>query len=185
MLVPLLWALAILDLGVEFAIGLSVAAATDVFDGIISRALHATTRFGSKLDSIADVSIGVSAVGWLLLFRPSVMGDHPIFFAAIGITTVVNLTLIYRKFGRLADLHMNSGRAAGIVGYVLLILLTGFGEFVEPLFWLLMVLAWIVAADSLVLVATRDRLDEHVSYPTVSYLAARVRGERRRSGASQ
>ena len=158
---------------------MSVAAATDVCDGVISRALHITSRFGSKLDSIADVSISVSAVGWLLIFRPEVVRDHPIFFAAIAAITVVNLFLIYRTFGRLADLHMNSGRAAGIVGYALLIALAGFGEFVDVLFDVLMVLAWIVAADTLVLVATRKHLDEHVSYPTLSYLASRRRRARR------
>jgi phosphatidylglycerophosphate synthase len=178
-LVPVLWVLALSDLGREFAVALSLAAATDIFDGIISRALRSTTRFGSKLDSIADVLIGGSAVGWLLIFKPAVVGDHPVFFAAIGVTTVVNLILIYRKFGRLADLHMNSGRAAGIVGYVLLIVLAGFGRFVEPLFYVLMVLAWVVAADTLVLVATRETLDEHVSYPTVSYLRERLRETRR------
>jgi phosphatidylglycerophosphate synthase len=179
LLVPVLWVLAIQEWGPAFAIGLSIAAATDVFDGIISRALHTTTRFGSKLDSIADLSISVSAIGWLLLFRPAVVRDHPVFFVAIGVTAVVNLVLLRRKFGRLADLHINSGRAAGIVGYVVLIILAGFGEFVAPLFAVLMVLAWVVAADTLVLILTRENLNEHVSYPAPAFLVARRRRARR------
>jgi len=121
LLVPVLWAFAVGHLPRLVGFGLVLAAATDILDGQLARRLDQTSSFGSKLDSIADVCVTFSAIGWLLVLRPQVVRDHPLFIAVLTATGIFSLVLGWVKFGRLADFHLNSGRAAGIVGYAFLI----------------------------------------------------------------
>jgi phosphatidylglycerophosphate synthase len=171
LLVPLLWLFALFDLPKVVGCGLIVAAITDVLDGQLARRLGQTSSFGSKLDSIADVLVNFSSVGWLLVLRPEVVRAHPYFIAVIMATGIFSLILGWIKFGRLADFHLNSGRAAGIVGYLFLIDLFLFARYAQPLFYALMVLAWIVAIEALLLLLTRDSLDERVPSPLLAYIS--------------
>ena len=170
-LVPTLWVFALLNLPKVVGFGLIVAAITDVLDGQLARRLGKITSFGSKLDSIADICVNFSAVGWLLVLRPEVVSAHPFFVAVLTATGIFSLVLGWYKFGRLADFHLNSGRAAGIVGYLFLIDLFLFTRYAQPLFYALMVLAWIVAIEALMLLFTRDSLDERVPSPLFAYLS--------------
>ncbi|MEA2582613.1 MAG: hypothetical protein QOF33_698 [Thermomicrobiales bacterium] len=179
LLVPVLWAFAVADLPRAVGLGLVVAASTDVLDGQLARRFGQTSTFGSKLDSIADVCVTFSAVGWLLVLRPQVVRDHPLFIAVLTATAVFSLVLGWVKFGRLADFHLNSGRAAGIVGYLFLIDLFLFARYTQPLFYALMVLAWIVAIEALLLLFTRDSLDERVPSPLLAYLSGANRWHHR------
>jgi CDP-diacylglycerol--glycerol-3-phosphate 3-phosphatidyltransferase len=169
-LVPVLWALALVGLAKAVGAGLIIAAVTDVLDGRLARMRGQTSSFGSKLDSIADMCVNFSALGWLLVLRPEVVRGHPFFFTSLTAAGVFSLLLGWVKFGRLADFHLNSGRAAGIAGYLLLIDLFLFNHYVEPLFYAMMVLAWIVAIEALLLLFTRDTLDERVPSPLLAYL---------------
>jgi phosphatidylglycerophosphate synthase len=179
LLVPTLWCFALLDLPKAVGFGLILAAATDILDGRLARRLNQTSSFGSKLDSIADRCVTCSAVGWLLVLRTEVVRAHPYFIAVLTATGIFPLVLGWRKFVRLADFHLNSGRAAGIVGYLFLIDLFLFNRYAQPLFYALMVLAWIVAIEALLLLFTRDSLDERVSSPLYSSISGSNRWHRR------
>jgi phosphatidylglycerophosphate synthase len=178
-LVPALWVFALLDQPKVVGLGLIAAAATDVLDGQLARRLGKITTFGSKLDSIADICVTFSAIGWLLVLRPEVIRAHPYFVAVLTATGIFSLVLGWYKFGRLADFHLTSGRAAGIVGYIFLIDLFLFARYTQPIFYALMVLAWIVAIEALMLLFTRDSLDERVPSPLYSYLSGSDRWHRR------
>lgn len=170
-LVPLLWVFALADLPKAVGGGLVIAAVTDVLDGQLARRLGQTSSFGSKLDAIADVLVNFSSVGWLLVLRPEVVRDHPYFIGVLMTTGVFSLVLGWVRFGRVADFHLNSGRAAGIVGYAFLIDLFLVDRYTQPLFYALMVLAWIVAIEALLLLFTRDSLDERVPSPLLAYIS--------------
>lgn len=178
-LVPALWVFALFDQPKVVGVGLFVAAVTDVLDGQLARRLNKITSFGSKLDSIADICVTFSAIGWLLVLRPEVIRAHPYFVAVLTATGIFSLVLGWHKFGRLADFHLNSGRAAGIVGYIFLIDLFLFTRYTQPLFYALMVLAWIVAIEALMLLFTRDSLDERVPSPLYAYLSGSNRWHHR------
>jgi phosphatidylglycerophosphate synthase len=175
----MLWAFALMDMPKAVGIGLILAGITDILDGQLARRHGQITSFGSKLDSIADVCVNFSAVGWLLVLRPEVVRAHPYFIAVLTATGIFSLVLGWIKFGKLADFHLNSGRAAGIVGYLFLIDLFLFSRYTQPLFYALMVLAWIVAIEALLLLFTRDSLDERVPSPLLTYLAGVNRRLRR------
>ena len=179
LLVPTLWVPALLDLPKTVGFGLILAAVTDILDGRLARRLNQTSSFGSKLDSVADRCVTCSAVGWLLVLRPEVVRAHQYFIAVLTATGVFSLALGWRNLGRLANFQFNSGRAAGIVGYLFLIDLFFVNRYAQPLFYALMVLAWIVAIEALMLLFTRDSLDERVSSPLYSYISSSNRWHRR------
>jgi phosphatidylglycerophosphate synthase len=179
LLVPVLWGFALAGLPKAVGLGLVVAALTDVLDGQLARRLNQTTAFGSKLDSIADLCVSFSAVGWLLVLDPEIVRRHPLLFASLTLTGVVALWLGWLKFSRLADFHLNSGRAGGVAAYLFLIVLFLFGHYAQPLFLAVMGLAWIVAAEALVILLTRDNLDERVPSPLLAYLSHGHRPGRR------
>ncbi|HEY7035352.1 MAG TPA: hypothetical protein VH482_28695, partial [Thermomicrobiales bacterium] len=58
-----------------------------------------------------------------------------------------------------------------IVGYLFLIDLFLIARYTQPLFYALMVLAWIVAIEALLLLFTRDSLDERVASPLLAYIS--------------
>ena len=49
----------------------AAAGVTDVLDGIVARATGRRSALGSQLDSIADLALMSSSLGWLLLLRPA------------------------------------------------------------------------------------------------------------------
>jgi CDP-diacylglycerol--glycerol-3-phosphate 3-phosphatidyltransferase len=162
--------LALVGLPKAVGLGLAVAAVTDVLDGRLARRMNLITSFGSKLDGFADVAINVSAVGWLLVLRPDVLEDHPFYFVVLSVVSVVTLISGWAKFGRLADFHLNSGRAAGVVAYLFLINLFAFDWYAAPLFYALMVLTGIVAIEAIMVIATRDSIDQGVPSPLAAWL---------------
>jgi phosphatidylglycerophosphate synthase len=171
-LVPVLWVLALMDESRMVAIGLAIAAITDILDGRLARALGQITPFGSKLDSIADSLVNFSAVGWLLLLEPDVVRDHPVFFSAVPVVAVGLLWMGWLKFRKVADFHLTSGRAAGVAGYLFLIQLFLFDRNLQPLLYVVMALAWIVAIEALMLLRGREGGEQRVSSPLVAYFAA-------------
>jgi phosphatidylglycerophosphate synthase len=170
-LIPFLWVCALLGEERALGIGLAVAAVTDILDGRLARALNATSRFGSKLDSMADSLISFSAIGWLVLLQPETIRDHPFFFSAAPLVAVALLWLGWLKYRKLADFHLTSGRAAGVMGYLFLIQLFSFGKSFDALLYALMALSWVVAIEAFLVVRTIDSVDDRVPSPLFSYLA--------------
>lgn len=171
-LVPALWATALAGREQLVGLGLAIAAATDVLDGQLARWWNASTRLGSRLDAAADSLIGFSAIGWLLLLAPGVVRDHPIYFSAMPLVALGLLWFEWLKFRKVADLHLTSGRIAGIAGYLFLIQLFTFGRVFAPLLYALMLFSWLLAIESFLVVRTHDAADERVSSPIYAYLAA-------------
>jgi CDP-diacylglycerol--glycerol-3-phosphate 3-phosphatidyltransferase len=117
LLIPILWALALLRLEAYVGIGLVVAFLTDALDGPIARRLNLTSDFGSKLDSLADNLLTPSAAIWLLLLRPEVFRDHPgLWLVALAIYAS-SLLVGWLKFRRFANLHLYSSKAGGLRRY--------------------------------------------------------------------
>ena len=73
-------------------------------------------------------------------------------------------------FGRTGD--QKAGRAAGVAGYLFLIQLFLFDRYLQPLLYVVMALAWIVAIEALMLVRSRDGGEQRVASPLVAYFAA-------------
>lgn len=156
---PALWALALTGHGVALGIGLALAGLTDVLDGPVARRTGRSTRFGSQLDSIADLLLMGSTVAWMALLRPAFLVENAIallVWAGIGIAALV---VLWVRFGRFGDLHLYSAKAAGVVGYVFAVWLFIFGDY-SPAFWALTIGLGILAASETLLAALLRRPDE-------------------------
>ena len=146
---PVLWVLALTDRPAALGIGLGLAGLTDVLDGPVARRTGRSTRFGSQLDSIADMLLMGSTVVWMALLRPSFFSDNAVALMVwLGIGTAA-LVVTWIRLGRFGDLHLYSAKAAGVVGHVFAIWLFIVGSYSRA-FWALTIgLAILAASETL------------------------------------
>lgn len=160
--IPLLWILAIAGETTWLAVGLMIAAMTDVADGAIARHYHRTTALGSRLDSIADHALTASTGLWLVWLRSDFVAEQlPLLGAwvALGLTA---LLVGWVRFRRIGDLHLYSAKIAGTLGYLFAVWLLLFGTYSVPVFHLVIGMSMLASTESLLVVATRSTVDEHV-----------------------
>lgn len=161
-MLPALWVLALLRRPVALGLGLIVAGSTDLLDGALARRSGKPTRFGSQLDSIADVLLMGSTVVWLVLLR----GD---FFRGRTTSLLVWLALAvaafvvgWVRFRHVADLHLYSTKVSTFMGNTFSIALLIFGR-VPDVIWDVVIGGAIVASGELLVVQlVRSRVDEHI-----------------------
>jgi cardiolipin synthase (CMP-forming) len=159
---PGLWALAYLGLPLYLGIGMAVAGLTDVLDGPVARMTRQSSRYGSQLDSVADILLMGSIVIWMAMIHPAFFRDNALpllIWVTIGVAGVV-VTLI--RFGRIADLHLYSAKAAGVVGYVFAVWLFVLGDYSPVFFAVAIGLAIIGATETLLVALTREQVDERI-----------------------
>lgn len=162
LLLPALWVLAVLDESRVLGYGLALAGVTDVLDGPVARITGRSTRFGSQLDSFADILLMASIFWWFVLMRPEFFVDNaiPLIVWAVVGTAAVIATLV--KFGAVGNLHLYSTKTAGVLGYVFAVWVFIFGSY-SPIFFDVAVTAAIVAAtESLLVALTRDEVSERI-----------------------
>jgi phosphatidylglycerophosphate synthase len=148
-------------------------------DGQLARRLGQASALGSRLDAIADAAVNASALGWLYLLRPEVVRDHVVLIVPLIALGAAAIAVGWIRFGRIADLHLPSGRAMAVAGYLFLVNLFLFDTYSRVLFFTMMFLAWIVASEALYVFCTRRNLDERVSSPLLSSLSGLLGGRHR------
>lgn len=172
LIVPFGWVCALLGLGGAVGVGLIVAGLSDAVDGFLARKLNQTSAFGSKLDSIADTLIIRSVVVWVLLLRPEILLDHLIIVPLQLLLDLAVLAVGWAKFRQIGNLHLYGSKAAGIVQYVFIVHAFLFGGYSTPLLYAAFTLAILAGLEQLIVLLTRDRVDEHIG----SVLVRGVRG---------
>jgi phosphatidylglycerophosphate synthase len=156
-----LWVFAVLRLRSWLGLGLLVAGLTDVLDGAVARRSGGVTRFGSQLDSVADMLIITSMVIWLRMLRPEFfrMYATPILiWATLGIATLI---LGWIRFRRVGDVHLWSAKVAGVLGYLFTVYMLTFDRPAAPFFWIAIGAAFVSAGETLIVMATQSTIDEH------------------------
>lgn len=159
---PGLWALAYFQLSMYLGIGMALAGLTDVLDGPVARMTQRSSRYGSQLDTVADILLMGSIVIWMAMLYPEFFRDNVLpllVWITIGSASVV-VTLI--RFGRVADLHLYSAKVAGVVGYVFAVWLFVLGDYSPVLFAVAIGLAIIAATETFLVALTRDQVDERI-----------------------
>lgn len=162
LLIPLLWGLAAGGFVRALAVGLAVAGTTDVLDGPVARMTGRSSRFGSQLDSVADILLMGSILVWLAWLRPEFFGANalPLLVWAVLGGAAVAATLV--RYGRIGDLHLYSAKAAGVAGYLFVCWLFLTGRYDGVLFTVTVGLAIVAAAETLLVALTRERVDGRV-----------------------
>jgi len=129
-LAVLLWPVALAGNGRLIAIGLVVAATTDVLDGRLARRAGATSPRGARLDALADFVIMVSAGCWLAILHPILLSENAGWLVSVAVIYAASTAASWLAFRRLVDPRQLTGKLAGglLYGFALLTLFAGTAE---------------------------------------------------------
>jgi len=161
-LVPVLWVLALFNRPVWLGVGVAVAGATDVLDGWLSRRWHQESEFGSRMDSIADHLLAISVTLWLVLLRPFFFREQRWPLIVWSAFALLVLVVSWVRFRRFVDLHLYSAKAAVFLAFCFGIPLLVLGRYSRIQFWITIGMCTLAAAEALVVVLTRDQVDERM-----------------------
>jgi phosphatidylglycerophosphate synthase len=175
LLIPLLWAAAVLGNGRVVGIGLLVAGATDFLDGYLARRLKQESARGARLDSLADNLLLISAAVWIELLHPEILSDNPALITAAGCLYLASLAVGLVKFRRLGNLHLYSSKAAGGFLYSFAVITLVTGAYEPLLLWLAAAAFMVSSAETLLAQVLLSAVDENVG----SILLARRRRQER------
>jgi cardiolipin synthase len=173
LLVPVVLALALSNLPFYAGAALLAAGLTDVLDGIIARRLNIATAYGSRLDSIADTLMEITAAAAVLILKPEILTGHALILGAWIAIEVSSVLLGWIKFGRIANLHLYLTKAAGVVAYAFVIYTLVIG-YSEAFFYAAVTLLIVSSLECLVLQIFAPRVDEHMKSIYHAYLGGRL-----------
>jgi len=168
--IPVLWVFAFLGNGVILGIGLIIAAVTDALDGLLARRLDQVSSFGSKFDSIADHSLQLSAIVWIFMIMPEVFTENGwLAGTALGMNLLALLIGIV-KFKRIANLHLYLSKAVWPLFLTLVAHAFLTGQYSKVLLYITCVGVIVAYTETIALLLTRDRVDEHIGSMLFLYL---------------
>jgi phosphatidylglycerophosphate synthase len=168
--IPVLWVFAFLGNGLILGIGVIIAAVTDALDGQLARRLGHVSSFGSKFDSIADHTLQLSAVVWLGMLVPEVFTENPLLvWTALGMNLLALLIGIV-KFKRIANLHLYLSKAVWPLFLTLVAHAFLTGSYSKVLLYIACIAIIVAYTETITLLLTRDRVDEHIGSLLFIYL---------------
>jgi cardiolipin synthase len=162
LLIPVLWIFAFRDMPIVVAVGLLVAALSDTLDGVLARRLGQVSKFGSKLDSLADNLLKPSIIVWLLMLEPELLSDHTFELLAAIILYAATITVGLVKFKRFGNLHLYSGKVGSLLQYIFILYALVTPGYSELLFYLAVGMFIFTNMEALLLQLTRSEVDEHI-----------------------
>lgn len=119
---PLLFALAILEMRLAFLILYILVGSTDAFDGFIARRFNQVTEFGKTIDSTADLLFYISTAWFLYRLYPEfLIPNMPLliaFFSLLAISFLVSFAFC----GKPIMMHTFLLRFNAVAIYVLIVL---------------------------------------------------------------
>jgi CDP-diacylglycerol--glycerol-3-phosphate 3-phosphatidyltransferase len=126
-MVPVIVGLALSEQRTLFVVFLCISFVTDVLDGPIARAWNMCTRFGARLDSIADELTYVAALVGVFQFEYRTLEPHiAVLYAFIGSLVVATLTPLI-KFRTTPSFHLYSFKANSLLQGIFIFCLFVFG----------------------------------------------------------
>ena len=160
--IPVLWALALTGRASWVGVGTAVAAASDWIDGYLSRKWRQESRFGSRLDSLADHLLTISVVAWLLILRPEFFREQAAPLIAWATFALGVLGVSFLKFHRPVDLHLYSAKVAVTMAYLFVVPLLYSGRYSRLHFYVTLAVCLFAAAEALAVLLTRRSVDERI-----------------------
>jgi len=100
------------------AFGIVLSAVSDIADGLVSRWRGSRSHYSRQLDAIADSAIMLSSLGWLALARPGALAPLRRTLGVITVVASVLLGIQWRRYRMIGALHIDSARAAAVVGHL-------------------------------------------------------------------
>ncbi len=98
-----------------FSILLCINLLTDILDGLIARTFKLETKFGARLDSLADIGTYILAITGILIFKWTEVGSAGIMLWVFIGTYLLSYLVSIIKFGKFPSLHLYSCKTGGYV----------------------------------------------------------------------
>ncbi len=163
-MIPVLWAVALLipDARVLFAGLLGLAYFTDCMDGYLCRRYGLATPLGAKLDRWADDLLIANTAIWLWVLEPDL---YLVYWPVVGgllAAMALSIALQFRRFGRKIPFHLTAGKTTNWVIPIFTMVTVLYG----PMWWAVAILGTVggyAVVEELILILTREDLDEHVT----------------------
>ena len=137
-----------------------VAVISDLFDGILARAMELRTELGAKLDTIADLTTYVALFFCFLFLWPDFIHDAYPFFTAGFIIYTIAFSFALLKFGRFPSYHSIGGKISAVL-MALSILCWFLGGPSFP-FFVAITLSLIAGIEEIIITALLPRLRTNV-----------------------
>lgn len=100
------------------AAGIVLSAGSDIADGLVSRLRGSRSDYSRQLDTVADSTVMLSSLGWLALSRPGALGPLRRTISAILAVATVLLAIEWHRYRVFGALHIDSARAAAVIGHL-------------------------------------------------------------------
>lgn len=126
-----------------FAILIIINLITDILDGLFARILNQRTKFGARLDSIADISTYLLVFIGIWVFKRADFAPHVFSFSLFIGLLAIALVLSLIKFGRFPSLHLYSWKIGGYIQGTFFFVLFAFGFYTS--FYYVMIVWGILA----------------------------------------
>ena len=129
---------------------------SDIMDGFIARRVGITSRFGAKLDSMADmIMVGVLLVVLYPIINPTI--EIAIWIITIGIIRVASMAVALKKYRTFASIHTYGNKITGIVLFIFPIFIPYIRTSV--LMYIICAVATISAIEELIIQLTSRQLE--------------------------
>jgi cardiolipin synthase (CMP-forming) len=161
-LLPVLWALALLNKPFLVGAGLILSFITDVLDGYLARRLGQVSDLGSKFDSLVDNLLIPSALVWIWLLRPEVYRDNWVIGLSAIAAYFTSLLVGIVKFRRFANLHLQSKRLGSVLMYLFAAHTLVVDHYNVILFYLALTAFLFSSLEGLAIQLLRSHVDEHM-----------------------
>lgn len=140
-------------LGIPFFMIYFACGISDVLDGFIARKTNTASKFGARLDSIADF-IMVTVLIILLYPIVDLSSDIVFWIVVIAVIRIVSICIAYIKHKTLAMLHTYANKLTGL-------LLFTFPFFINSqiLLYIICIVATVSASEELLIQLSSKKLD--------------------------
>ena len=105
-----------------FAIFLCINLITDVLDGFIARTFGLVTKFGARLDSLADIGTYILAFLGVVIFKAEDLALHGLIFYLFTFLFILDFIIHFYRFRIFSSFHLYSFKITGYLQGILFFL---------------------------------------------------------------
>ncbi len=140
-----------------FVIFLCINLITDILDGLIARVFNLKTKFGAKLDSLADNGTFIAAFIGIFTFKLNEMTDS-IWMLWLFITFFISgLIVSFIKFKQYPSLHLYTTKIGGYVQGIFIFVLFAW-NFNEYLFYAAMFFGYVSHIEEIIILLISKKM---------------------------
>jgi phosphatidylglycerophosphate synthase len=125
---------------------------TDLIDGPLARKFKVVTKFGSKLDSIADDLTILAGIVGLFNWKMDFIREHNIIVIGLIVLLILQNIMALVKYKKISSFHTYFAKIAAVIQGSFLILMFLLPEPIYPLFYAAVIISVLDLVEEIILV---------------------------------